>query len=100
MTQKDLDKSNFENSAMVAEIDNVVQNILTELSFDSLEVKEVKFDEGDLGRTLFIILDGPDGVTIGQCSRVAKRFLKFMESIDGFREEYYLEVSSPGVVEN
>jgi ribosome maturation factor RimP len=51
---------------------------------------EVLLAEVAPGGILQIFIDHPEGVTLELCERVTRR-------LDGFRERYALEVSSPGI---
>lgn len=49
------------------------------------------------GGLLKLVLDREDGVTIAECSRVAREASAFLDVVDFGRGHYTLEVSSPGI---
>lgn len=49
------------------------------------------------GGTLRLILDKPDGISLGDCEHVSKQVSAFLDVVDFGRSRYVLEVSSPGL---
>ena len=44
-----------------------------------------------------IYIDGPHGVTLDDCSKVSRQISAMMDVEDPIKEQYVLEVSSPGI---
>ncbi|HZO37549.1 MAG TPA: ribosome maturation factor RimP [Solirubrobacteraceae bacterium] len=70
-------------------MDSIQTQIEAELAASEPDV-EVLLAEVAPGGILRLFIDHPDGVTLELCERVTRR-------LDGIRERYALEVSSPGV---
>jgi len=50
------------------------------------------------GWTLRLVIDRPEGVTVGDCARVSRAASALLDEEDGLLEQkYVLEVSSPGI---
>lgn len=49
------------------------------------------------GGTLRLILDKPEGVTLGDCEQVSKQASAYLDVADFGKSRYVLEVSSPGL---
>lgn len=48
-------------------------------------------------RKVLIIMDGDQGVTIDECADVSRKLSKSLDDSDFFKDQYLLEVSSPGL---
>ncbi|MEM0941927.1 MAG: hypothetical protein AAF806_23275 [Bacteroidota bacterium] len=54
--------------------------------------------KGNIGnRKVLVFLDGDDGISIDQCSKVSRKIGAEIEAQDLMHEKYTLEVSSPGL---
>ncbi|MFY0605729.1 MAG: ribosome maturation factor RimP [Cyclobacteriaceae bacterium] len=78
-----------------AEIEQFVSEIISE-SEELFIVKVIL--KGHVGnQKLIVLLDGDNGVTIEQCSKVSRSLADILEEKDIFSEKYMLEVSSAGL---
>lgn len=68
--------------------------ILEELNFDFVDVEFVK--EGP-NRFLRLYIDKPEGITLDDCKIASEQLNIVLDEIDPIEENYFLEVSSPGI---
>ena len=59
--------------------------------YDVLYIKESK------NYTLRIVIDNKEGITLEDCEKVNNEIMPLLDEADYIKEQYYLEVSSPGV---
>jgi len=62
-----------------------------------LELVEVQFRQESQGWVLRLFIDGPEGVSLGQCTKVSRELSVFLDVEDLIAQAYTLEVSSPGL---
>lgn len=75
-------------------ITEMVNPILSKYSCDLVDVEYVK--EGP-HFYLRVFIDKPGGVTIDDCQKVSEDLSAFLDEKDPIEENYFLEVSSPGL---
>ncbi len=64
----------------------------------SLEVKKVEYNNTDFGPTLTVTVASPAGQTgIEDCESLSRPLSKELDRLDLIKENYVLEVCSPGV---
>lgn len=68
--------------------------LLDELNFDFVDVEFVK--EGP-NRFLRLYIDKAEGITLEDCQKVSEKLNDALDEIDPIEENYFLEVSSPGI---
>lgn len=73
---------------------DIINGIIKDTSYILVDVEYVK--EGPF-MYLRIYIDKEDGITIDDCSEISKEFNRKIDTIDFIDEQYYLEVSSPGI---
>ncbi len=62
-----------------------------------LELVDVQFVKEGPHRYLRVIIDKEDGVNLDDCGNVSKYLNKKLDDMDLIEEQYFLEVTSPGV---
>lgn len=72
----------------------IVQDYLKDTVFEIIDVEYVK--EGPF-KYLRVYIDKPEGITVDDCSDVSRLLNKRLDEMDLIQEQYFLEVSSPGV---
>lgn len=72
----------------------IVQDLLKATVFEIIDVEYVK--EGPF-KYLRVYIDKPEGITVDDCSDVSRLLNKKLDELDLIQEQYFLEVSSPGV---
>lgn len=82
-------------------IEQKVENLLTEeinnLGYELYDVLYVK--EGK-DYYLRIIIDSKNGISLEDCERVSNNIDSKLDEVDYIKEQYFLEVSSPGIERN
>lgn len=81
---------------------NVLENMITEMispilakyEFELVDVEYVK--EGP-HLYLRVFIDKPEGVTIDDCQKISEQVSNFLDEKDPIEDNYFLEVSSPGL---
>ena len=73
---------------------NIINKIIEGKNYELVDVEYVK--EGPF-MYLRIYLDKEGGITIDDCSVISREFNKRIDEINFIDEQYYLEVSSPGI---
>ena len=73
---------------------NIINKIIGGTEYELIDVEYVK--EGPF-MYLRIFLDKKGGITIDDCSAISREFNKEIDNVDFIDEQYYLEVSSPGI---
>lgn len=72
----------------------IVQDLLKATVFEIIDVEYVK--EGPF-KYLRVYIDKPEGITVDDCSDVSRLLNKKLDELDLIQEQYFLEVSSPGI---
>ncbi len=72
----------------------LVEKIIANTEYELIDIEYVK--EGPF-MYLRIYLDKDGGITLDDCSFVSKEFNRQIDEINFIEEQYFLEVSSPGV---
>lgn len=77
-----------------ASVYDIVRDILKDTVFEIIDVEYVK--EGPF-KYLRVYADKPEGITIDDCSDISRSLNKRLDELDLIKEQYFLEVSSPGI---
>ncbi|WP_430882747.1 ribosome maturation factor RimP [Fusibacter sp. JL216-2] len=64
---------------------------------NDLEIVDIEFVKEGPHRYLRIIIDKEDGIGLDDCGLVSKFLNKKLDEVDPIEENYFLEVTSPGV---
>lgn len=75
-------------------VHEIVEDIIKDTVFEIVDVEYVK--EGPF-KYLKVYIDKPEGITIDDCSDISRILNKKLDDIDLIKEQYFLEVSSPGI---
>lgn len=73
---------------------DIVEEIVKDTVFEIVDVEYVK--EGPF-KYLRVYVDKPDGITVDDCTDISRMLNKKLDEMDLIPEQYFLEVSSPGV---
>ncbi len=69
-------------------------NLAEEFGYELVDIEYIK----EMGSYfLRIYIDKPGGVTLDDCQKFSREISKSLDEKDPIKEEYYLEVSSPGL---
>ena len=85
---------NLVGNNIESKVTQLLEDIIKNLGYDLYDVFYVK--EGK-DYYLRIIIDKPDGIDINDCEKVNNAINDILDEADYIKEQYFLEVSSPGV---
>ncbi|HSR37130.1 MAG TPA: ribosome maturation factor RimP [Desulfurivibrionaceae bacterium] len=80
--------------ALIARLTAMLEPVVVDLE---LELVELQFRREPAGWVLRLIIDGPQGISLDDCSRVSREVGHLLEVEDPIEWPYRLEVSSPGL---
>ena len=75
-------------------IENLVKEKVENLGYELYDVLYIK--EGP-NRILRIVIDRSNGIDLNDCERVNNELKDIIDEADLIKEQYYLEISSPGI---
>lgn len=75
-------------------VENLLKNIIEDLGYELYDVLYVK--EGK-DFYLRVVIDKPAGIDINDCEKVNNHINDILDEADYIKEQYFLEVSSPGI---
>lgn len=78
-------------------VDIVEELVSPFLDEKKLELVEVEFVKEGQHRYLRVYLDKEDGLSLDDCQEVSEYLSAKLDELDPIKENYFLEVSSPGV---
>ena len=78
-------------------VDIVEEIALPFLAEKKLELVEIEFVKEGQYRYLRVYLDKEDGLSLDDCQEVSQYLSERLDQLDPIKENYFLEVSSPGV---
>ncbi len=81
-------------SKIVYTVSEIIEPIINELGFELVDVEFLK--EGS-DWFLRVYIDHEEGINIDNCADVSRVVSKKLDEVDPVPQEYYLEVSSPGI---
>jgi len=73
---------------------DILQDIIKDTVYEIVDVEYVK--EGPF-KYLKVFIDKPEGIKVDDCSDISRSLNKKLDELDLIQEQYFLEVSSPGV---
>ncbi|MTI48034.1 MAG: ribosome maturation factor RimP [Firmicutes bacterium] len=80
------------------EIEKITEDITTPILDDfNFELVDVEFVKEGPHRYLRLYIDKPGGINIDDCQRVSEKVSEKLDEIDPIEENFFLEVSSPGI---
>ncbi len=75
-------------------VENLLQSKIKELGYELYDVEYAK--EGK-NYFLRIFIDKEDGINLNDCEKVNDGIMELLDEADYIKEQYFLEVSSPGI---
>ena len=82
----------------MASIEDRVENLLTKTINDlGYELYDVEYAKEGKDYYLRIFIDKPDGIDLNDCEKVSEGINELLDEADYIKEQYFLEVSSPGI---
>lgn len=73
---------------------NLLEPIVIELGY---ELYDVEYSKEGKDFYLRIFIDNKNGINLEDCEKVSNRISDLLDSEDVIKEQYFLEVSSPGI---
>lgn len=77
-----------------ASVKKIVDDIIKDTDYELVDIEYVK--EGPF-KYLKVYLDKPGGITVNDTADVSRVLNKKLDEVDLIKEQYFLEVSSPGI---
>ncbi|MGB4440046.1 MAG: ribosome maturation factor RimP [Sedimentibacter sp.] len=77
-----------------ASVRKIVEDIIKSSEIELVDIEYVK--EGPF-KYLKVYIDKPEGITVDDCADVSRSLNKKLDEVDLIEEQYFLEVSSPGL---
>ena len=81
-------------SNIETKVENLLQNIIENIGYELYDVQYVK--EGK-DFYLRIVIDKEDGIDLNDCEKVNDAINDILDEADYIKDQYFLEVSSPGL---
>ena len=81
-------------SSIESKVENLLEKVITDLGYD---LYDVKYEKEGKDYYLRIIIDKPEGIDINDCEKVNNHINDILDEADYIKEQYFLEVSSPGI---
>ncbi|WP_432665014.1 ribosome maturation factor RimP [Wukongibacter baidiensis] len=78
-------------------VDIVEEIVLPFLEEKKLDLVEIEFVKEGQHRYLRVYLDKDDGLSLDDCQSVSEYLSERLDTLDPIKENYFLEVSSPGI---
>ena len=75
-------------------VENLLKPVIKENGYDLYDVEYAK--EGK-NYFLRIFIDNPKGIDLNDCEKVNNEIVDLLDEADYIKEQYFLEVSSPGI---
>ena len=75
-------------------VQKMVENVIKNTDIELIDIEYVK--EGPF-KYLKVYLDKPEGITVDDTADVSRALNKILDEKDLIKEQYFLEVSSPGI---
>ncbi len=77
-----------------SKVEVLLEPIITNLGYD---LYDVRYEKEGKDYYLRIIIDKPEGIDINDCETVNNNINDVLDEADYIKEQYFLEVSSPGL---
>ncbi len=75
-------------------VENLLENIIKEIGYS---LYDVRYEKEGKDHYLRIFIDKPEGIDINDCETVNNAINDVLDKADYIKEQYFLEVSSPGI---
>lgn len=77
-----------------SKVEILLEPIITNLGYD---LYDVRYEKEGKDYYLRIIIDKPEGIDINDCENVNNSINDILDEADYIKDQYFLEVSSPGI---
>lgn len=82
------------SSSIETKVENLLKSVIENLGYD---LYDVIYEKEGKDYYLRIVIDKSDGIDINDCEAVNNAINDLLDEADIIKEQYFLEVSSPGV---
>ncbi len=79
---------------MVERVNSLIESYLEE---NSIELVEMTYKRGEGGMVLRLLVDTPEGITLGECEALNNYLSEQLDKEDFISDRYIIEVASPGL---
>lgn len=79
---------------IIKEIESIIYPIAAN---ENVEIVDIEYVKEDKQKVLRIFINTDNGVSLDLCTKMSHMFGKELDKIDPIKEEYVLEISSPGI---
>lgn len=87
-------RGNMRKKDIISSVKKMTEEIIKDTDIGLFDIEYVK--EGPF-KYLRVYIDKTDGITVDECAEVSRALSKKLDDVDLIKEQYFLEVSSPGV---
>lgn len=77
-----------------SKVEKLLSNTIERLGYD---IYDVLYEKEGKDYYLRIVIDKPEGIDINDCEKVNDEINPILDEADYIKEQYFLEVSSPGI---
>ena len=82
----------------MASIEDRVETLITrKINELGYELYDVEYAKEGKNYYLRVFIDRPDGIDLNDCEKVSDNINELLDEADYIKEQYFLEVSSPGI---
>lgn len=81
-------------SKIEEKVENLVSSVINQLGY---ELYDVEYTKEGKDYFLRIFIDKPEGIDLNDCEKVNNAINELLDEADYIKEQYFLEVSSPGI---
>ena len=85
---------NLASNNIESKVENLLNSSIEALGY---ELYDVLYEKEGKDYYLRIIIDKPEGIDINDCEIVNNEINPILDEADSIKEQYFLEVSSPGI---
>lgn len=79
-------------------IEGVVEDLVIPIiENENFELVDIEFKKEGPHKYLRVYIDKPEGISLDDCQRVSQQLSEKLDQVDPIDENYFLEVSSPGL---
>lgn len=85
---------NIASSNIESKVENLIKPVIENIGYD---LYDVLYEKEGKDYYLRVVIDKPEGIDINDCETVNNAINDLLDEADLIKDQYFLEVSSPGV---
>lgn len=79
-------------------VESIVEELVSPIiESEQIELADIEFKKEGPHKYLRVYIDKPEGISLDDCQKVSEYLSEKLDEIDPIEENYFLEVSSPGL---